>query len=68
MVVMPEAGRGCIQPVDDLLNRDYAAGLVGACFDLRTGKVTAPPVYEDVTTYATRVLDGRVQVWEEHSG
>lgn len=37
----------------------------GARFDLRTGKVTAPPAYEDVATYATRVQDGMVQVRDE---
>lgn len=34
----------------------------GARFDIRTGKVTAPPAYEDVRTFPVRVLDGRVQV------
>jgi len=40
----------------------------GACFDLRTGKVTAPPAYEDVATYATRVHAGMVQVRDERPG
>ena len=40
----------------------------GARFDLRTGKVTAPPAYEDVTTYATRVHNGRLQVRTQHPG
>ena len=34
----------------------------GARFDLRSGKVTAPPAYEDVRVFAVRVRDGRVQV------
>jgi 3-phenylpropionate/trans-cinnamate dioxygenase ferredoxin subunit len=34
----------------------------GARFDLRTGKVTAPPAYEDIRTYRVRIHDGRVQV------
>ena len=34
----------------------------GARFDIRTGKVTAPPAYEDVTTYPVRVFNGMVQV------
>lgn len=34
----------------------------GARFDLRSGRVTAPPAYEDVTTYATRVHAGRLEV------
>jgi 3-phenylpropionate/trans-cinnamate dioxygenase ferredoxin subunit len=34
----------------------------GARFDIRSGKVTAPPAYEDVAAYPVRVLDGRLQV------
>jgi 3-phenylpropionate/trans-cinnamate dioxygenase ferredoxin subunit len=34
----------------------------GARFDIRTGKVTAPPAYEAVSTYPVRVVNGRVQV------
>jgi 3-phenylpropionate/trans-cinnamate dioxygenase ferredoxin subunit len=34
----------------------------GARFDIRSGKVTAPPAYEDVTTYPVRVVNGIVQV------
>lgn len=34
----------------------------GARFDLRTGKVTAPPAYEAIRTFAVRVHDGRIQV------
>jgi 3-phenylpropionate/trans-cinnamate dioxygenase ferredoxin subunit len=34
----------------------------GARFDIRSGKVTAPPAYEDVTTYPVRVFNGIVQV------
>lgn len=37
----------------------------GARFDLRTGRVTAPPAYEDVTTFQVRIHDGRVQIREE---
>ena len=36
----------------------------GARFDIRTGKVTAPPAYEDVRTFPVRVVDGRIQVRE----
>jgi len=36
----------------------------GARFDLRSGRVTAPPAYEDITTYQVRVRDDRVQVRE----
>jgi len=36
----------------------------GARFDIRTGKVTAPPACEDVTAYPVRVISGRVQVRE----
>jgi 3-phenylpropionate/trans-cinnamate dioxygenase ferredoxin subunit len=34
----------------------------GARFDIRTGRVTAPPAYEDVTAYPVRVSNGRVLV------
>lgn len=34
----------------------------GALFDLATGEVLEGPALEPVDTYATRVLDGRVQV------
>ena len=34
----------------------------GARFDIRTGKVTAPPAYEDITTSPVRTDNGRVQV------
>ena len=34
----------------------------GARFDLRTGEVTAPPAYEDLTTFPIRVRKGVVQV------
>jgi 3-phenylpropionate/trans-cinnamate dioxygenase ferredoxin subunit len=34
----------------------------GARFCLRTGKALTAPAYEDVATFPTRVVDGRVQV------
>ena len=34
----------------------------GARFSIKTGKVTAPPAYEDVTTFPVRIEDGMVQV------
>jgi len=34
----------------------------GARFDIKTGKVTAPPAYEDLTAFPTRVENGVVQV------
>ena len=34
----------------------------GARFDLRSGRVTAPPAYEDIRTFHVRIHDGRVQV------
>jgi 3-phenylpropionate/trans-cinnamate dioxygenase ferredoxin subunit len=34
----------------------------GARFDLRTGKVTAPPAYEDIIIFAVRIHGDRVQV------
>jgi 3-phenylpropionate/trans-cinnamate dioxygenase ferredoxin subunit len=40
----------------------------GARFVLRTGKVTAPPAYEDVTLFAVRIHDDHVQVRNERNG
>lgn len=41
----------------------------GARFDLRTGKVTAPPAYSDVASLPVRVREGWVEVrdarWDE---
>jgi 3-phenylpropionate/trans-cinnamate dioxygenase ferredoxin subunit len=37
----------------------------GARFDIRSGKVTAPPAYEDVTTYPVRVVNGVVQIRDD---
>jgi 3-phenylpropionate/trans-cinnamate dioxygenase ferredoxin subunit len=34
----------------------------GACFNIRTGAVTAPPAEESVRSYPVRVVDGRVEV------
>ena len=34
----------------------------GARFCLRSGKVLAPPAYEDIDTYPVRVAEGRIQV------
>jgi len=31
-------------------------------FDARTGKATAPPCVDDITTYETRVENGEIQV------
>jgi 3-phenylpropionate/trans-cinnamate dioxygenase ferredoxin subunit len=34
----------------------------GARFCIRSGKALTPPAYEDLPTFAVRVVDGRVQV------
>lgn len=34
----------------------------GARFNIRTGKVTAPPAYEDLKIFPVRIRDGVVQV------
>lgn len=34
----------------------------GAQFDIRTGKVMAPPAHEDIHAFPVRVQDGRIQV------
>jgi 3-phenylpropionate/trans-cinnamate dioxygenase ferredoxin subunit len=38
----------------------------GARFDLRTGKVTAPPACENIHTYAVRIHNGQVQVSDKY--
>ena len=61
--------------IDDVCTHDgggLAGGVVedhqvicprhGARFCLRTGKALTPPAYEPVTTHATRVVDGFVEV------
>jgi 3-phenylpropionate/trans-cinnamate dioxygenase ferredoxin subunit len=37
----------------------------GARFDLRTGKVTAPPAYEDVTVFPVRIREGMIQIRDD---
>ncbi|MGR8929310.1 MAG: non-heme iron oxygenase ferredoxin subunit [Gammaproteobacteria bacterium] len=37
----------------------------GARFCVKTGKVKCAPAYEDVATFAVRVVDGRVQLKDE---
>ncbi len=37
----------------------------GACFDLRTGAVTAPPAYETLAILPVRVRDGWVEVRDD---
>ena len=37
----------------------------GAHFCLRTGKALTPPAYEPVNRYATRVVDGMVEIEDE---
>jgi 3-phenylpropionate/trans-cinnamate dioxygenase ferredoxin subunit len=37
----------------------------GAKFCLRTGAVLAPPAYEDIRAFPTRVEGGLIQVWVE---
>jgi 3-phenylpropionate/trans-cinnamate dioxygenase ferredoxin subunit len=34
----------------------------GARFNIKTGKVTAPPAYEDIATFPVREHEGRIQV------
>ncbi len=36
-----------------------------ARFDVRNGKVTAPPAYEDVRCFPTRIEDGMIQVCDD---
>ena len=37
----------------------------GARFDIRTGKVVAPPAYEDIHAFPTRVHGDRVQIRDD---
>jgi 3-phenylpropionate/trans-cinnamate dioxygenase ferredoxin subunit len=37
----------------------------GARFNIKTGAVLTPPAYEDVRAFAVRVVDGRVQVFDQ---
>jgi 3-phenylpropionate/trans-cinnamate dioxygenase ferredoxin subunit len=37
----------------------------GARFCLKTGKVLAPPAYEDITTYPVRLRAGRIEISNE---
>ncbi len=37
----------------------------GARFDLKTGAVLSPPAFEDIATYAVRIRDNRVQVFDQ---
>jgi 3-phenylpropionate/trans-cinnamate dioxygenase ferredoxin subunit len=37
----------------------------GARFCIRSGKALTPPAYEDLATFAVRVVEGRVQVEEK---
>ncbi len=39
----------------------------GAHFCVRDGAVMAPPAYEDVATYLTRIVDDMVQVSDERN-
>ena len=69
---------GTFYAVDDVCTHDgggLAGGAVegdvvicprhGARFCLRTGAALTPPAYEPVRTYATRVVDGIVEVNDE---
>lgn len=37
----------------------------GARFSIKTGDVLAPPAYEPIDTYTTRIRDGRIEVASE---
>lgn len=37
----------------------------GARFDVRTGEVTAPPAYENIRCFPTRVKNGSIQVCDD---
>jgi 3-phenylpropionate/trans-cinnamate dioxygenase ferredoxin subunit len=57
----------CTHDGGDLAGGDVIGDVVvcprhGARFSLRTGAVLAPPAYEPLRTFATRVRDGVVEV------
>ncbi|ROO27265.1 ferredoxin [Salinisphaera orenii MK-B5] len=37
----------------------------GARFDIRTGRVVAPPAYEDIHAFPVRLVDGMVQIRDD---
>ena len=37
----------------------------GARFNIKTGKVTAPPAYEDIETFPVHVSEGKIQVKDD---
>lgn len=37
----------------------------GACFSLKTGKVLKPPAFEDIGSFAVRIHDGQLQIYDE---
>ncbi|GAB4358321.1 MAG: non-heme iron oxygenase ferredoxin subunit [Gammaproteobacteria bacterium] len=47
---------------EDLEGDELVCPRHGARFCVRTGKVTAPPAFEDLTTYPTKTEDGVVKV------
>lgn len=46
----------------ELLDQQIECPRHGARFDLRNGRVTAPPAYEDIAIFQVRIHDSRVQV------
>ncbi|MEH6579995.1 MAG: Rieske 2Fe-2S domain-containing protein [Amphritea sp.] len=40
----------------------------GACFSLKTGKVLKPPAFEDIGSFAVRIHDGQLQIYDEPTG
>lgn len=47
---------GCI------IDNQISCPLHGARFNIKTGVVTAPPAFEDVATFAVRIVDDNIQV------
>lgn len=37
----------------------------GACFSLKTGKVLKPPAFEDIGSFAVRIQDDQLQIYDE---
>lgn len=49
----------------ELLGCEIICPRHGARFDIRSGKVTAPPAYENVKTFPTRIENGMLQVGDD---
>jgi 3-phenylpropionate/trans-cinnamate dioxygenase ferredoxin subunit len=69
---------GAAEPQTREAKGEFASGTVkgeeivcprhGARFNIKPGKVTAPPAYEDIATFPVRKHEGRIQVRDDRWG